>query len=225
MGLTVHYCLHAKTRSPKHVYELLARLRSRALDLPFERVDGIVELSGSACDYQQYDRAHTHRWLLIQAAQLINDPHHDGYSYSVVPEHVVAFSTWPGAGCEDANVGLCQYPAFIEVANPVHLGQRQHIATRLGGWRWSSFCKTQYASAADCGGVPNFLRCHLSVIKMLDQAQTLGILSEVHDEGGYWQKRDLRALADEVGVWNEAVAGLASQLSAWFGKDVVSAIT
>ncbi len=225
MGLTVHYRLRANTRSPKCVCELLARLRSRALDLPFARVDEIVELSGSACDYQQYDREHAHRWLLIQAAQHINDPRHEGYSYSVAPEHVIAFSTWPGAGCEEANIGLCQYPAFMEVDNPACRGQRQRIATRLGGWRWGSFCKTQYASAADCGGVPNFLRCHLSVIKMLDQAQTLGILNEVHDEGGYWQKRDLRALAEEVGVWNEALAGLASQFSAWFGKDVVSAIT
>ena len=41
----------------------------------------------------------------------------------------------------------------------------------------------QYASNPDCGGVENFLRCHLAVVKLLDHAATLGILKEVSDEG------------------------------------------
>ncbi len=223
MGLTIHYSLQAETRSPRQASEVLAGLRGRAMDLPFERVDEIVELQGTACDFQQYAREHPLRWLLIQAGQYINDPRHEGYSYCVAPLHVIAFSTWPGAGCEEANFGLCRYPTFIEVDNPLHRGHRRRIATRLAGWRWASFCKTQYASAADCGGVANFLRCHLSVIKLLDQAQTLGILSQVHDEGGYWEKREIRALAEEVGSWNEMLAALAGQLSDWFGKDVIAA--
>jgi hypothetical protein len=59
-------------------------------------------------------------------------------------------------------------------------------------WSWRSFCKTQYASNPQLGGVQGFLRCHLSVIRLLDAAQELGILGEVNDEGGYWERRDAR---------------------------------
>ena len=224
MGLTVHYSLYAEGHSPSQVRDKLAQLRSRALDLPFVRVDEIVEVSGSACNFQQYAQDHPLRWLLIQAEQYLSDPRYEGYSYSVAPLHVIAFSTWPGAGCEEANFGLCQYRQVIQVDTPGQPGRKRRIRTGLSGWRWSSFCKTQYASNPDCGGVGNFLRCHLAVIKMLDQAQSLGLLDHVSDEGGYWDKRDLRGLAEEVGVWNEMVAGLAGQLADWFGKDVVSAI-
>ena len=47
-------------------------------------------------------------WLLIQAGQYVNDPRDEGYR--VAPTHVIAFSTWPGQGCEEANFGLCRYP-------------------------------------------------------------------------------------------------------------------
>ena len=28
------------------------------------------------------------------------------------PTHVIAFRTYPGEDCEEANFGLCTYPAF-----------------------------------------------------------------------------------------------------------------
>jgi len=77
----------------------------------------------------------------------------------------------------------------------------------LTGWHWSSFCKTQYASNPDFGGVQNFLKCHRSVITILDHAKALGILGEVNDRGGYWTHRDMEALAQEVEEWNQMIAG------------------
>ncbi len=225
MGLTIHYSLRAVVRSPKKAQELVARLRGRALDLPFERVDEIIELRGPACDFEKYDREHPHRWLLIQAGQYIDDPKREGYSYSVAPTHVIAFSTWPGQGCEEANFGLCRYPAVIEVDDPVCRSVRRKIRTGLTGWQWQSFCKTQYASGAQCGGVQNFLRCHLSVIRMLDHAKSLGILEDVSDEGDFWQDRDVRALARQVGEWNEMVAAFAGELKDMLGDQVDSEIT
>lgn len=48
--------------------------------------------------------------------------------------------------------------------------EKRKIKTGLGsGWRHSSFCKTQYASDPECGGVPNFLKCHISLITLLDR--------------------------------------------------------
>ena len=58
----------------------------------------------------------------------------------------------------------------------------------------------------------NFLRCHLLVVAMLDYAKTLGTLERVSDEGGYWEKRDVAALAREVGEWNGILAAFAGQL-------------
>jgi len=224
VGLTIHYNLRSSARSPKTARELLARLRSRALDLPFEQVEDIIELSGPACDYQQYGQDHPNRWLLIQAGQSVDDPVHEGCSYRVTPSHLIAFSTWPGKGCEEANFGLCRYPGLIKVEDPYVHGRNRSIRTRLSGWCWGSFCKTQYASNSECGGLPNFLRCHLSVIRMLDKAKELGILESVSDEGEFWEKRDVEALAREVGLWNKMIAAWAAQLKDEFGDEMVSAI-
>jgi len=215
MGLTIHYTLKSSTRSPKEAYNLVQQVRQRALDLPFKEVGEVVDLAGDECDLDKSDPDSPHRWLLIQASgSVIREPYH----YRVTPKRVIAFSTWPGEGCEDANYGLCLYPATIEVSDG-------RLRTGLKGWTWSSFCKTQYASNAKCGGVENFLRCHVSVIKLLDHAATLGFVESVSDEGGFWEKRDLPALAREVGDWNCLIAGFAGQMKDWFGDSVVAAIS
>ena len=101
------------------------------------------------------------------------------------------------------------------------------MATKLKGWGWSSFCKTQYASDPKAGGIENFLRCHLSVVKMLDFLKQTGLVAvDVRDEGEYWEKRDLEALAKEVGDWNVLVAGCVSAFrTAAEGKSIEAPIT
>lgn len=110
--------------------------------------------------------------------------------------------------------------------------ERRKIKTRLGsGWRYSSFCKTQYASDPQCGGIPNFLKCHISVITLLDRIAKLPTMKvSIDDEGKYgpsnysddWREAmaegrrptytwheglyDPHALAAEVGGWNEMIA-------------------
>jgi hypothetical protein len=105
--------------------------------------------------------------------------------------------------------------------------QKRKIKTGLAtGWRYSSFCKTQYASSADCGGIPNFVKCHLSVIHLLDRIGQLPTMKvEINDEGKYgrsyytddpwaeervytWHdgKYDVKALVEEAGSWNEMIA-------------------
>ena len=103
-------------------------------------------------------------------------------------------------------------------------GEPRRIRTGLSGWCWSSFCKTQYASNPDCGGVENFLRCHLSVVRLLDHAKSLGVLADVSDESDYWEHRDIKALVEEVGEWNTMIAGLAGQLRDLIGDNVQSEI-
>jgi hypothetical protein len=96
------------------------------------------------------------------------------------------------------------------------------VQTGLKGRSWSSFCKTQYASGH---GLDHFLRCHLSVVRLLDHAKELGILASVNDEGGFWEKRDVKALAQQVGEWNQSMAAFVGQLKDMFGGDFKAPIT
>ena len=214
MGLTIHYQLQSASRTPAKARQLVEQLRQKALDLPFKEVGEIVEVNGDTADFDKLDRDDPNRWLLVQAGQSVV---RDGRHYRITPTHVIAFSTLPGDGSEEANFGLAVYPKTIEID-----GKR--VRTNLGNWSWSSFCKTQYASNPQVGGVENFLRSHLAVVKLLDAAADIGILKEVSDEGDYWQKRDIKALAAEVGDWNTMIAGWAGRLKDSFGEGVASEI-
>ena len=122
----------------------------------------------------------------------------------------------------EATFVLWLWPTTIEIDNQFHT---RRMRTPLKGWSWGSFCKTQYASNPKCGGVENFLRCRLAVIKLLDHAKELGILHEVNDEGGFWQQRDIRALVQEVGEWNSMLAGWSGRLKDAFGGGLESEIS
>ena len=215
MGLTIHYQLQSTSRSPKKARQLLDQLRQKALDLPFKEVGEIVEVDGDIAAFDNLLQDDPNRWLLIQAGQYVE---HDERHYRVTPQRIMAFSTWPGESSEPANFGLATYPRTIE-------GDGRKIRTGLGDWTWGSFCKTQYASNPDCGGIENFLRSHLAVVKLLDHAKEIGILKDVNDEGEYGAKRDIQALAKEVGDWNTMIAGWAGRFKDAFGNEVVSEIT
>jgi hypothetical protein len=221
MGLTIHYSLKARG-SDAPARKLIHALHQTAQDLPFKELGQVVDLSGDQCDFNKRDKEDPLHWLLIQAADDVELAPHDGAmrgqvwrSYQwVQPLRLIAFTAWPGEGCEQSNFGLCQFPAVVET-------EGGPVKTKLSGWRWSSFCKTQYASDPDCGGVPNFLQCHLTVIAMLDKAKELGCPTEVNDEGDFWQKRDLKALVQEIGSWNEMIAALGGSLKDLLGDGPV----
>ncbi len=221
MGLTIHYLLKARG-SDARARKLIDALRQAAQDLPFKEVAEIMDLSGEQCDFNKRDQEDPLRWLFIQATKHVDLPvseseKRQGVSRSkrVRPERLLAFTAWPGEGCEESNVGLCQYPSVVQT-------ETGPIKTGLSDWRWGSFCKTQYASDPACGGVPNFLQCHLSIIALLDKAKELGCLGEVNDEGGFWESRDVQALAHQVGSWNEMLAAFAGKLKDQASRGPVS---
>jgi len=216
MGLTIHYDLKADKATPAKARQLVKQLRQSALDIPFQSVGEVVEYLDRDADFDKRAKHDEDRWLIVQAGQHVE---RDGSYYTVLPKHLIAFSTLPGDGAEQSNFGLAKYPGTIEAKR----GRR--IRTGLSGWSWASFCKTQYASSPEYGGVQNFLRCHLSVVKLLDAANELDILGEVSDEGEFWQHRDVKALAEEVGDWNANIAGFVGQLKDSFGGDFVAPIT
>ena len=214
MGLTIHYSLSSDATSPEQARELVEQLRQAALDLAMSEVGEIVEFAGTACNYQTAENGSL-RWLLTQARRLTAI----GEGYRLIePRHVIAFSTWPGEGCEVANFGLAAYPDTVE-------GEVGMLSTGLSGWSWQSFCKTQYAGNPDLGGIANFVRCHITVVRLLDRAKALGILESVNDEGHFWENRDAKALVETVGQWNNQLAAIVGQFKDSTGGKIIAPIT
>ena len=58
------------------------------------------------------------------------------------------------------------------------------------------------------------------VVALLDAANALGVLADVSDESGYWEKRDTEALVKEVGEWNALIAGFAGKLKDKIGDEL-----
>lgn len=222
MGLTIHYRLRSTAPSPAAAHHLVEQLREKALTLPFKEVGEVIDASGDAADIDKIDRDDPARLMLLLAAQYIEGADRP---FRVTPQRIVGFTTWLGDGCEAATFGLAAYPATVEVENADGQPVGKKVPTGLPAWSWASYCKTQYASNPVCGGVEHFLRCHLSVIGLLDHAGELGMLEAVSDEGGYWEKRDLQALASGVGDWNTMIAGWAGRFKDAFGEGAVAEIT
>lgn len=198
MGLTIHYGLKYTGKEPDAI---LSRLRDYALQYPFKEIGDIVHFKGDECDFNKCDKESEHRWLLIQSQVHL---HKLNYYLMVNPIEIYAFSTWPGDGCEQANFGLCRYPASFDAKE---LGK---LRTGKGtGWHWHSFCKTQYANQY---GLENFIKCHTLVIAMLDSAKHLGILKEVHDESDYYDNRNPESLGVTIQKWDNLVASIGGKL-------------
>ncbi len=204
MGLTIHYSFKAQGNTAR-AQALVHALHRAAQDLPLQGLSRVVELSEEQCDYQLRLPGDPLRWLLIQAQAVTQDGR-----FRARPLLVLAFTAWPGEGCEAANFGLCQYPSLLETDEGL-------VQTGLSDWRWSSFCKTQYAFDPTQEGILNFLRCHLNVICLLDKAKAQGCLDRVSDEGGFWESRDLQALAQRVGASHELLAILCRRLKGQSG--------
>jgi hypothetical protein len=185
MGLTIVYNLSVDEDDPTSIRDLIGQLRSRAIKLPFTEVTDVIELHDDAADFRNSNPDDPNWWLLIQAGQYLVG---ESRCQSLPPRHLIAFTTVPGDGCEPANFGLCRRPEG------------------LSGWRWSSFCKTVYANHREYGGVMNFLKCHIAVIKVLDYAREMGLKTEVSDPSGYWDSRNPEDLARAVGGWTPKIA-------------------
>ena len=213
MGLTIHYRLSFEGTASAAL-KAVSDLRAEALDLPLIEVSDVVRFKGDEADYNKSSQDDEFRWLKIQAGEHVDvtpasmkGAGREIRQY-VIPTEIIAFSTYPGYGCEEANFGLCRYPKTI-----IDSESGKRIRTGLKEWSWKSFCKTQYANSPEAGGLPNFLKCHLSVIYLLDKAKDMGLLLEVSDEGDFYEDRNVQALAEEVEEWDIMMAGLLTAIS------------
>lgn len=185
MSVQINYDLQSNARSEAAARRLVAKLRDHAIKLSFHQVDEIVEFSGKNAFFGTHSPLCRHFWLLVQSGEWLI---HDETVDRIAPDEIIAFSTQPGPDSEQANFGLCLYPATC-VFNDQILGEQQ-IPTDLDGWRWSAFIET------DRGGInEEFLRCHMLIVSLLDRADDMGILENVEDEGQFWERRDPHLLA------------------------------
>lgn len=192
MGLTIHYQLTLKNATITEAREKILALRNIALKLPFALIDELVELKEDECLDESADDPYA--FLKIRASKII-EVDEDTYS-SEDATYIISFDTVPGEGSEVAIFGLATYSEVKDIND----------------WSWSSFCKTQYASNPEYGGLENFLKCHLTIVKLLDAACELGITIQVTDEGGYWEKRDIEAFVTVLRKYNGLVAAFTGEM-------------
>lgn len=139
--------------------------------------------------YQSHRRGYAASWVLVQLEDRMKD-----------------CIRWRFQGTVDEAKALFASPEFKADITRLLWGEKHVVPGEKGTWR--SFCKTQYANDPRRGGTANFLRAHLSVCSILETAQELGFVVHVSDEGDFWTKRDVKALALEVGQWDQMLAGL-----------------
>ena len=236
MGLTIHYDLSLPGETPAvEVREKLERLRQAARDLPVASVsESLLCLRPGECGESRLAALRESREpgdqdlrsLLIRAARLVAYDYEAsgkprvgklgevGHMLGVQPRQLSCFTVDVGPGCEFAHFGMARYPKVVLVKGQQSFYKRRFRlpVEHADKWIWHGFAKTQYASVGDAGGVENFLRCHLSLIAILDAAKGLGLGVEVSDEGGFWEKRDVKALCGDLHDMNERMAGLVGLL-------------
>jgi hypothetical protein len=190
MGLTISYRLRLIAPTIAIVQEKVAALRAIAQELGFMDVGDIVTLQGQECLIDMDDDGQDpHIELKVHGSEITGIDQGGKFSFRH-PSHIIGFRVIPGEGCSGADLGFRIYPDQENTQE----------------WTWFSYCKTQYASNSEYGGLENFLICHLRIIHFLDAAQKMGIECDVTDNGDYWEKRDLKALVSTVTSDNQMMA-------------------
>jgi hypothetical protein len=219
MGLTIHWHFQGPKTKPE-VQAIIEKMRQRAMDLPFVSVSEVVHFRGKKAQFSQ-DQNEPFRWLKIQARETVWT-NRGTIGWDCPAKEIIGFQILVAPGSEPMDVFLATYPKSILVTD--YWGRRKRLRTNRHEWSGEAFTKTQYASNPKCGGVANFLRAHLSVCRMLDYAKELGILAEVSDEGEFWEKRDVKALAAEVGEWNSMIGAFTGAMDELVGPKVAAPI-
>jgi hypothetical protein len=186
MGLTISYNLGLPSATAQQVRSKMQALHDIAPKLNFLSVDDLVELKGEACQVVPHDDPHL--LLTVHGSKLLFTG--DKNFPFQTPIHLIGFLATPGEGFAMASFGLA-----LPVDSTIN-------------WSWFSYCKTQYASNPEYGGLENFLACHLKMVHMLDAIAKLGIECEVTDNGGYWESRDLEVLSKAIGQNNLFMAAV-----------------
>jgi hypothetical protein len=201
MGLTIHHELRLPRDTPaERVAELVTQLQAAATRLPFDQVSPVVHTCADGSTV--IDKSHPLGLFFMFCASMLLDAKQwtGDFSRAVLPEGY-GFGVIPGDGSETAAFGVAWLPARDD--------EFRLIPNEPPTWLWLSHCKTQYASNVS---VEHFVRCHTSIVALLDEAVRLGFDVRVFDEGEYWDTRDVATLVGKVDDMNHLIAGLAGAL-------------
>ena len=206
MGLHICYDLSLPgSTTDDSALALLERLRAYALTLDVEVVTELLEISGRELSPKAVrPEGLTLQRLLYVIANGAREER-DGVADEIADGDrlaAAAFLFHPGDRSESAMFG---------VVRPL-LTERPVGAERPDEWRqwvWHYCCKTQYASVISD---EHLVRCHLSVVHMLEEAQRIGFTVTVRDETFYWDTRSTDRLLVEVHNMNRVVARFAGTM-------------
>ena len=210
MGLTIHHELRLPRDTPaERVADLVNQLQAAATRLPFERVSPVVHTFADGST--EFDKSQPLGGMFMFLASMLldaKDPITGGWDRDALPEGY-GFGVDPGEGSETTAFGVAWLP-------PTDSDFRR-IPNEPPTWLFFAHCKTQYASNVS---VEHFVRCHTSIVALLDEAVRLGFDVRVSDEGEYWETRDTKLLAGKVDDMNHLIARLAGALHDKLGPDV-----
>jgi hypothetical protein len=204
MGLHLCYELALPPeRSEQAVAALLEQLRQAAHRIQFGVISPIFHFTGAQCEPGPWGTGDQLEWFFkLFAHEAAADSPDPEYPRSVRANLALGFVVHPGLRCEAAAFGLARFPETV-TAHPTD----RPVETK--GWHWHAACKTQYASVVSDD---HLIRCHLSLVELLEEAARLGLGVTVRDETHYWETRDTRRLLEEVHAMNRIVARIAGRL-------------
>ena len=188
MGLAISYSFNLTDASISEAREKVIALHQCASELSLIQIGELIELEGEACLFQQPDPHIVLKTCALRPEEIVQNLLNNTAETKCC--YLIGFNILPGQGSSGAAFGLA-----------THLGESKN-------WLWHASCKTQYASNPEYGGTENFVKCHLSVLRMVEYAQELGILKEVVDPSGYWEQRNLEALVETVAEQNVLTAAI-----------------
>ncbi len=197
MGLSVRYELAFKGTLTA-ARPVLVALREHSLNLGFAVVSDLIHAVDAAprrglISPEESRALANGNWNL--SVPNVENPAGGPLHVHVPPLELLEFHL-TAPGLEYATLGLA--------AHPPHPAWPE-LHTLL---RWKSVCCTQPAGHARLGGVQHFLKVHRLVLQVLRQAETLGLVVTVQDDGNYWATQDQKALIDSFHHWEELAAGL-----------------
>jgi hypothetical protein len=203
MGLHLCYELDlARDLSFADVTERVRQLHRVAVTLPFDMVGPVVQVNEGESLGEKADSDSGLVSFVRLCAQIRLDPRDPvtGARIDLLP-NAVGFAVNAGDRCETATFGVAWVPPSDEDGN--RLRGEPYI------WHWHAVPKTQYALVL---GDDHLIRCHTSLVKLLDKAGELGFDVTVRDETHYWETRDTNVLLSEVREMNRIVARVAGNI-------------
>lgn len=253
MGLTINFGIESNTNSPKVARQLLEKIRQIALDTPFEHVGEVGEYFNvddprdwhliQSSEYIRYpwnnhiSTAVYPEHLYVFSIAVGNGCEELNIGLGKYPKTlVVDYRPYQDTKFLDKD-GRFSYSKWSDYARKKGIyaldyekSYPKEIKTNLSRYRWGSFCKTEYTSLPDCGGIENFIRCHLNIIKFLDKVKLIPKLDVfVDDEGEYGDfsrnnieyngTYSLQTLLKNKDVSAQSIAALVGQIKDTVGSE------